>query len=193
MWWFGDQRQGVLRLFSWPWVDSEGKAVDNLWGVGNILLQKFPAPNFRATAKVRFHPSDKHMGERCGLIVMGLDYAGITMTNTPDGIKMSQMECVKAKKGNKEKENSDSITIDKDQYVWLRVEVKQKGQDALCTFSYSKDGKKFSSIGESFKAQPGQWIGAKVGMFCTREKLVTTVRCFGTGARNGFFFNASIS
>ena len=53
------------------------------------------------------------------------------------------------------------------------MEVKQKGQDALCTFSYSKDGKKFSSIGESFKAQPGQWIGAKVGMFCTREKLVT--------------------
>lgn len=173
LWWFDDKKEGVLRLFSWPWTDTGSQPVKNLWGVGNLLLQKFPAPNFKATAKVRFHPSDKHTGERCGLVVMGLDYAGIVMTNTANGIEMKQVECNQAKKGTAEKANSDAVSIEKDKYVWLRVEVKQDGTDAICDFSYSEDGKKFKRLGTSFKAQPGQWIGAKVGLFCQREKQVT--------------------
>ena len=31
------------------------------------------------------------------------------------------------------------------------------------------DGKTFKNIPEKFTAQPGRWIGAKVGLFCTRE------------------------
>lgn len=173
LWSFADQKMGVLRLFSWPWKDAAGEPVKNLWGVGNLLLQKFPAPNFKATAKVRFHPSDKHVGERCGLVVMGLDYAGLVMTNKGDVIEMTQVECKGAKKGTAESVNSDAVSVAKDQYVWLRVEVKKKGADAICTFSYSTDGKKFTKFGKEFTAQPGQWIGAKTGLFCTREKQVT--------------------
>lgn len=51
--------------------------------------------------------------------------------------------------------------------------MKKKGADAICTFSYSTDGKKFTKFGKEFTAQPGQWIGAKTGLFCTREKQVT--------------------
>lgn len=46
--------------------------------------------------------------------------------------------------------------------VYLRVEV---NKNAECRFSHSSDGKRFDSLGEPFIAQPGMWIGAKVGLF----------------------------
>ena len=172
LWHFADARQGVLRLFSWPWP-VDGKPAESLWNVGNLLLQKFPAPNFKATAKVRFHPSDKHLGERCGLGVMGLDYAALALENTESGIKMTQVQNVGASKGKKEVTKSDAVTVAADQWIWLRTTVKNEGDKAICTFFYSTDGKKFKQLGETFTAAPGKWIGAKVGMFCTRAKLVT--------------------
>ena len=42
---------------------------------------------------------------------------------------------------------------------------------AICSFSYSLDGKSFSPIGETFTAREGLWIGAKVGLYCTRPKV----------------------
>jgi hypothetical protein len=35
----------------------------------------------------------------------------------------------------------------------------------LSRFTYSLDGKLFEVLGDTFKAQPGMWIGAKVGLF----------------------------
>lgn len=172
LWYFTDAAQSQLRLFSWPW-EVDGKATSNLWHVGNLLLQKFPAPEFKATAKVRFHPSAKHTGERCGVTVMGMDYAGIFMENTPEGIVMSQVERKDAIKDKDEVVNGKTIKVKADQWVWIRTEVKKDGLNAICTFSYSFDGKKFKSLGKEFTAREGKWIGAKIGLFCTRSKLVT--------------------
>ncbi|HUI05688.1 MAG TPA: glycoside hydrolase 43 family protein [Verrucomicrobiae bacterium] len=47
--------------------------------------------------------------------------------------------------------------------IWLRVSVEP---EALCTFSYSADGKKFTVLGSPFPARAGRWIGAKVGLVC---------------------------
>ena len=39
--------------------------------------------------------------------------------------------------------------------------------EIIClTFAYSLDGKKYTTVGESFTARQGKWIGAKVGLFC---------------------------
>lgn len=51
--------------------------------------------------------------------------------------------------------------------VFLRVKV--SSPDALCRFSYSVDGKQFVPIGNEFKAKPGKWIGAKVGLFAASQ------------------------
>jgi hypothetical protein len=40
---------------------------------------------------------------------------------------------------------------------------------AICHFSFSTDGAKFTSLGVPFKAREGRWIGAKVGMFFIRN------------------------
>jgi hypothetical protein len=51
----------------------------------------------------------------------------------------------------------------------LRVTVKNGGK---CKFSYSWDGKTFTSAGDEFTAEVGRWKGAKVGIFCTRQSQV---------------------
>ena len=63
--------------------------------------------------------------------------------------------------------------------VYFKVEVRaveQKGDvpSAECTFLYSVDGDKWHKIQSEgrdykFKAQPGRWIGAKVGLYCNRH------------------------
>lgn len=63
------------------------------------MLQKTPAPNFTATTKLTFKPTEKYKGERTGLVVMGMDYAGLVVENTDNGLVLSQVECLKADRG----------------------------------------------------------------------------------------------
>ncbi len=49
--------------------------------------------------------------------------------------------------------------------IYLRAKV---SNDGTAMFSYSTDGKKFTELGSKFKMREGQWIGAKVGLFCSR-------------------------
>lgn len=164
-WWvFIHAEKGVLRMYSVP-VPEDYK---NLWDVPNLLLQKFPAPSFTVTTKLTFKPNSKLKNERAGLLVMGLDYALLSLENTENGLVLSQNQCLKADKGNEEKVNA-SIKLSGNT-VYLRVKVEQEKMDAYCTFSYSIDGKKYQDLGTKFKAKEGKWIGAKVGLFCSRPK-----------------------
>jgi hypothetical protein len=54
------------------------------------------------------------------------------------------------------------------QSIYLRVIVQRGGQ---CKFSYSLDDKTFMNSGE-LTAEVGRWIGAKVGLFCSRQKQI---------------------
>ena len=165
--------RSMVRLYSHP-VTKDYK---NLWDVPNLLLQKTPADNFTATMKLTFSPNPKYKGERTGLVVMGMDYAGLIMENTEQGLMLSQVTCRKADKGTAEKANG-SISLN-NPTVYLRVKFSADGEKVkktddllvLCQFSYSLDGKKFRPLGETFQAREGKWIGAKVGMFCTRPAI----------------------
>jgi len=84
---------------------------------------------------------------------------------------------LKADKGSPEKINA-TVPMTRST-VYLKVEIRQSkiiNKDkinepkALCTFSYSMDGEVFSPIGEAFTAREGLWIGAKVGLYCSRPK-----------------------
>lgn len=159
-WWsYSDVQRGILTLFSVPIPEN----YKNLWDVPNLLLQKFPAEKFTSTLKFKFIPDERFVGERAGLVVMGMDYAVLTIEKTKDGFVISQDECIGAEKGKGEVKN-ETITA-KQSDVLFRVNV---GADAICSFSYSLDGKKFTKIGKTFKAKEGRWIGAKVGVFCSR-------------------------
>lgn len=162
-WAFTNSSNGVLRLFSDKLPDS----AKNLWYAPNVLLQKFPAEEFMATTKMAFKPNPKLENEKTGLAIMGLSYANLGLKSKKDGIYLVYTICKDVDKG--KVENETVITKADDRIVYLRVKV-LKG--AVCKFSYSLNGKDFIDAGEEFKAEPGRWIGAKVGIFCTRETQI---------------------
>lgn len=147
---------GFLRLFAVP-APRDAK---NLWDVPNLLLQKFPAPAFSVTTRLTLTTNSEN--DKAGLVVMGLDYAYLSIRKQAKTFVVSQTICKDADKQTAEKEGP-AITL-KANTAYLRVTI---AGEASCAFSYSTDGKVFTSIGESFKARQGRWIGAKVGIFST--------------------------
>lgn len=159
-WWcFPDAPKGLLTLFSVPLPDG----YKNLWDVPNLLLQKFPSDIFTSTVKFTLKPDERFEGERAGLVVMGMDYSLVSIEKLTEGFLISQNECIGADKGKPETKNEKVTTVQS--AVYFRVNV---NSDTMCNFSYSLDGKKFTKIGKPFKAREGKWIGAKMGVFCTR-------------------------
>jgi beta-xylosidase len=153
-WGFPSAAYGFLRLFNVPLPNG----AKNFWEVPNLLLQKFPAASFTATAKVTF--TARNNDERTGLIVMGADYAHLSVRKQSDGLYISQAICENADKGSGEIESS-VVKLNQTTF-WLRVKV---DENAVANFSYSIDGRSFTPLGKPFKARPGRWIGAKVGLF----------------------------
>ena len=173
-WMFCNGQNGYIRLYSYPVTDS----YRNLWDVPNLLLQKISAPNFTATTKLTFKPTKKYTGERTGLVVMGLDYAGLFVENTKDGLVLSQSVCDEADRGSLEKTNA-SVSLEGNT-VYLKstfstMDRKNAGNEGgydlvvMCKFSYSMDGMTYRSLG----VKEGRWIGAKTGLFCTRPSIQT--------------------
>lgn len=160
--WWSFVDNGVLKLFSVP-LPSDYK---NLWNVPNLLLQKLPSNNFVATMKMCFNPDTRYIGERTGLLIMGLDYALLSFEKSTDGFQLSQVECIAADKGKSEQINESVKLSQKDIYLRVRMSA-----DAQCDFSYSLDNKNFIKIGHSFTAKEGKWIGSKIGTFCSRPVI----------------------
>jgi len=158
---------GYLRLFALP------QPGNNLWMTPQLLLQKFPAPDFTATTQVEWNvDSTNRDGKRAGLIVMGNDYACLGISTDSNGYKVSLVICKKAAEGTAE----EIVAVQRiaGNTVLLRVQISSPG--ALCQFSMSTDGVTYNPVGAPFQARPDTWVGAKVGLFCSRN----------TGKRGGY-------
>jgi len=149
--------QKFLRLFSIKTPEDE----KNLWNVPNLLTQKFPAPNFMASTKVKLIPENAKEGKTAGLLIMGTDHASLVITNKPDGFYIQLRKAEKAEKGGEEKILTET-KLDGNK-AYLKVNVREP--NGICQFSYSENGKNFTKIGDVFQAKPGKWIGAKVGLY----------------------------
>ena len=147
-----------LRLFSIK-VPEEA---NNLWMVLNLLLQKFPGPNFSVSTKITLHPEEAKSGKTSGLIIMGMDYATLSLSHEETGFFMQQTEAISAIDGSKES-TIEKVRL-KTNSAYFKVE--EYSPDAICQFSYSEDNNLWKKIGKPFKAKEGKWIGSKVGLFC---------------------------
>ncbi|MEO6655075.1 MAG: glycoside hydrolase 43 family protein [Pyrinomonadaceae bacterium] len=156
-WAFPFPQRGVLRLNSVQ-VPAD---YNNLLDIPNLLLQKFPAEEFTVTTKVALTP--RFEGETFGLVIMGYDYSYLGATYRQGKLYISRSTSKEAEKGSLETSSPPQLLSSNDLY--LRVAVKA---GAICTFSYSVDGKTFANVGEPFKAREGRWIGSKVGFFYNR-------------------------
>ncbi|MBB2144515.1 family 43 glycosylhydrolase [Pedobacter sp. LMG 31464] len=160
-WSFLNPAKGSLRLYSVKIPDS----AKNYWEVPNLLLQKFPTEKFTAVTKLTFAPNIKLENEKAGLIVAGLSYANLAVKSKKEGLYLVYTTCKAADKGKLEKE--ETLIKLNSSTIYLSVTV---SEGAKCQFSYSLDGDKFTNINDVFQAEPGKWIGAKVGLFCVREQ-----------------------
>ena len=162
--WLMTGENGCLRLYA-----HHTPKAGNLWDVPNILAQKFPADSFEVTTKLKFTPNEKNGKQEAGLVVLGLDYASLSIVHDGAGFALQQAICKAADKGGTEK--TTLITKLKDSAVWLRVAVHNPGPNlARCQFYYSLDGKAFKAVTGTFTPTPGKWTGAKIGIYATAEK-----------------------
>ena len=162
-WSFINYANGLLRLFS----DKIPDSARNLWETPNVLLQKFPCETFMVTTKLSFKPNTHIENEKAGLVVMGFSYANLALKHTKEGTSLVYTLCKDAVKGKTETEKV--LQKFTEPIIYLRVKVTA---GAKCNFSYSTSGKNFTEINETFQAESGRWIGAKVGLFCTRTSQI---------------------
>lgn len=158
---------GYLRLYGYELSQN----FKNFWEVPNLLLQKFPAEEFSAIAKLKVSAKDD--GQLSGLIVMGWDYSWLGVEKQGEKFLLKQAVCKDAEQGNPEQVTTLAILNPSRKFeaglypnyerdIYIKIEVTK---EAVCRFSYSVDGKKFTDVGTAFKARQGKWIGAKMGMF----------------------------
>lgn len=172
-WYFNNPTDGKIRLY----CKAHGSGWRNLSDNGNLLLQKVNAPDYTVTASMTFCPS--YEGDRAGLIVMGHDYATIGVRLVDGRIVLEQNLCPKAMQKGTPERQAASVEVSSGQKpvtVWLRCRIEKKRYEdgtprMVCRFSYSLDGKKFKEFGESFDAEAGHWIGAKVGLYTDASTL----------------------
>jgi beta-xylosidase len=151
--------KGSLRMFSVYQPDS----IKNLWSMPNILGQKFPAEEFIATVKISFKP--KFENERFGFVVFGADYASLSVVKKKEGLFLVYHQNIHADKNSNEKEE-ESFPVNGNEF-YLSVKIDKGG---VCHFSF-KDQKGNTNILKTFTAKPGRWVGAKIGMFCSRTNI----------------------
>lgn len=189
-WFFVDAKQQCLRLFSYSETYADGSLGEgtNLWNLRNLLLRKPLGMEAEMTVRVQFYPNRNYSGERAGLVMMGTSYAALLLENTGDGIVLRQVENQKAREQGCETIHA-TLPADTGAY-YLRVHYKTLPADqraknqisdtgiptdrvVIANFSYSRNGRQYFSIGQSFHVQAGLWIGAKWGLFCSRPNIRT--------------------
>lgn len=114
-------------------------------------------------ATARIVATLRNESDRAGLVLMGKDYGSLVIEKTPRGKVLRQLLCKQADQGTPERVAAE-VPFSQD-VVYLRAAI----DEGKVSFTYSLDGDEFYSIGQSFVAQPGIWIGAKIGIFASGE------------------------
>jgi beta-xylosidase len=158
--WAFPSSSGYLRLFSVYSPDS----IRNAWWLPNILAQKLPADSFVATVKLRF--KGHHPGEQFTMIMLGKDYASLSLRKQNDGTEVWWQECANADKGQPEK--TALLGKLKGEVAYMRIVMHG---DQSFEMGYSEDGWNFTDAGKRVVSKPGMWVGAKMGMYFIRKNI----------------------
>jgi beta-xylosidase len=158
---------GFFRMFT----RKQSERFVNLWESPSLLLQKTPAEEFTATAKIEF--ASKAEGQYGGIIMMGLDYSSLVVKRTGDIFELQQRTCLKADKGKAETitpimnfKPTDKDEIDYKPAIYADIYLRMVVKDGKLNFFYSMNGKTFKPCGTEFTLREGKWIGAKMGFTC---------------------------
>ena len=145
-----------LVLFSQP-VDPAVQLCD----VSNLLLQKWPAPEFMITVKMDI--SELVDGDYAGMVSLGGVYTALAV-RVKDGRRNLVQMTGEWTKDNEVEKIYDSVCGDS---LYLRMTVQN---EELVSYEYSEDGENYKSVGEVIPATPGRWVGVKAGLFAINRR-----------------------
>lgn len=169
--WSLTERPGWLRL-------KTGRIVDNVFLAPNTLTQRMPGPQCEGT--VAIDVSNMHDGDVCGLAAFNGDSGLLSIVQ--EGRKRTlrlSFESVELQDPGKRvtgvnKETVATVPLKGDR-VWLRAHGDFRLGKDLATFSYSTDGKTFTTIGKPFKMvfdYRRMFMGTKFALYCYATKQI---------------------
>ena len=152
--WYQLQKEGLI-LYAQP-----SDPTCQLCDVPNLLLQKWPAPDFRITACLNLEKMDT--GDAAGMVSLGGRYTDLFIKKEKNWLKLQQRTGILAQKNEK---RTDLRTI-AGNVVYIRMIVEKA---SIVSFAFSCNGIDFEDIGSREKAVQGRWVGVKAGLAAIHE------------------------
>ena len=150
--------------------------------VPNLLLQKWPAPEFTCVTKLQL--DGLREGDAAGVISMGMEYGVLEFVKKEQGIVLQFIRGTQhygkiLEESTTEEDTMLEILPKETKNCEVRYEVKVTGTRDLSetekgfpeetvTISYRVDGGDYKKAGEMISV-PGRWVGVKNGVFCVRR------------------------
>lgn len=128
--------------------------------VPNLLLQKWPAPQFQITTKL--HLAGMKDGDVCGMVSLGGIYTDFAVKQENGEKKLVQ----RTGEWTKHNETETVCSAFAGDAVYLRMYVED---ELRVSFAYSTDGTEYVKAGEVIETTPGRWVGVKAGLFAIHE------------------------
>ncbi len=155
-----DLKDGQLILNAQT-VDGKRQLCD----VPNLLIQKWPAPDFCITTCL--HLEKMADGDVAGMVSQCGHYTGLAVVRENGGYRLQQ------RTGNWTKDDEqrtdmgslEEFGISGD-VIYLRMRVRE---EKLVSFEAGTDEEHLSPLGEAVEAAPGRWVGVKAGLFAINE------------------------
>jgi xylan 1,4-beta-xylosidase len=139
--WSLTEKRGVLRLHSLP--------ATNFWTARNSLCQRPPGPESIMT--VELNTAGLIDGDNSGLALLSTPYAGIGVVKSAEGtvLQMFGGSAGGRRRGATPPPSTSIVAMtNPSTHLWLRVHCNFDTDQAV--FSWSADGKQFTSVGEPF-------------------------------------------
>lgn len=150
---------GSLTLYSQPAEEAK-----QLCDIRNLLLQKWPAPQFRITTAL--HLENLEEGDVAGMVSLGGCYTALAVQKKQGRLILQQ------RTGNWEQDDEVRENLEMIETAVLYVRMHVKNAEEI-SFEISEDEENFRQVGKITSATPGRWVGVKAGLFAVNEAGVT--------------------
>ncbi len=138
-----------------------------LCDVPNLLLQKWPAPEFRITACLRL--DNLKEGDAAGLVSQCGHYTGL-LVHKKDGELVLQQRIGNWTE-NDEIRREAAVLPEGTEILYLGMLVKQETEVSFC-YSLTEEGE-YIPVGQCVEATPGRWVGVKAGLTAINESGIS--------------------
>ena len=137
----------------------------SLCDVPNLLLQKWPAPEFQIT--ICLHLQDMQEGDVAGMVSQCGHYTGLVVKKEKDKLVLQQRTGTWTEElANRQEDSCKVLREVHTNTIYMKMLVKEEN---FVSFEISEDGECYEKVGEVVEATPGRWVGVKVGLMSIHE------------------------